>query len=82
MRMLWVVVAGTLLTTPALAGQQDAKPVKEKKICRSEQTTGSYFAKRTCHTRDEWKAIDAANTDNAHAALDRARRQAAATTMQ
>lgn len=82
MRMFWLIVAGTLLTTPALAGQKDAKSVKEKKICRSEQTTGSYFAKRTCHTRDEWKAIDAANADSAHATLDRTRRQASAGTAQ
>lgn len=38
-----------------------AKPAKEKKICRSEEATGSIMVKRVCHTKDEWAAIDKAN---------------------
>jgi hypothetical protein len=38
-----------------------AAPVKEKKTCRVEASTGSMMAKRTCHTAAEWAAIDRAN---------------------
>jgi hypothetical protein len=38
-----------------------AKPEKEKKICRREETTGSIMATRICHTKEEWVAIDKAN---------------------
>ena len=38
-----------------------AKPEKEKKICRREETTGSVMLTRVCHTKDEWVAIDKAN---------------------
>lgn len=44
-----------------------AKPVKEKKICRSTEVTGSLFAARECHTAAEWKQIDGksrADTEN------------------
>ena len=56
-------ITAALIVGPALAHQDDAadQPAKEKKICRSERPTGSYFTKRTCHTRAEWKAIDAVN---------------------
>lgn len=84
MRAVMTIGLAALLTSPALAGgqQDDApKPPKEKKICRSEQTTGSYFAKRTCHTREEWKAIDSSNGDDAHVVLDAARRQQTDATM-
>lgn len=33
----------------------------QKPICRSETTTGSRFTTRTCHSKEEWTAIDAAN---------------------
>lgn len=43
-------------------------PIKVKSlktICRSEDTTGSMFPTRTCHSKEEWTAIDAANAANA-----------------
>ena len=51
----------SLLAAPAIAG--DKKPVDpNKKVCRSEETTGSIMPpKRICRTRDEWAAIDQAN---------------------
>jgi len=66
-------MAAALIAGPALAGQKDApdQPAKEKKICRSERPTGSYITKRTCHTREEWKTIDAANADEARLMRDR-----------
>jgi len=33
-----------------------AKPVKEKKICTTEDTTGSIVPKRVCRTQTEWEA--------------------------
>lgn len=40
-----------------------AKPPKP--ICRSENVTGSIFPTRTCHSKEEWVAIDAANAADA-----------------
>lgn len=57
---------GLLALAPAIG--QEAAPVAntipaaaEKKVCRSEQVTGSMMPKRTCHTRADWAAIDQAN---------------------
>jgi hypothetical protein len=37
-----------------------AKPVPtEKLICRTEETTGSRFSKKVCHTKSDWNAISA-----------------------
>jgi len=47
------------------------KPVKEKKICRQEDVTGSIMMARTCHTKEEWAQIDAANSRNAQHTLGR-----------
>lgn len=49
--------------TGATASQAKTKPPKA--ICRSEDTTGSLFPTRTCHSKEEWSAIDAANAANA-----------------
>jgi len=60
-------IAALSLAAPAFAQTAPAsdstpKPVKEKKICRRETTTGSIIgARSTCHTKSEWAAIDAAN---------------------
>jgi hypothetical protein len=32
-----------------------------KPICRTEATTGSRFTTRTCHSKEDWTTIDAAN---------------------
>ncbi|GAA0301465.1 hypothetical protein GCM10009087_09030 [Sphingomonas oligophenolica] len=49
----------------APAGASDAaKPVKVKKprrICRSDQSTTTRMTSQTCHTADEWAAIDRSN---------------------
>lgn len=42
----------------------------EKLICRTEETTGSRFSKKVCHTKSEWDAMSA---DGA-AALEASRR--------
>ena len=67
------VIALLALSTPALAQQAapaPAAPPKEKKICRSLDVTGSMMAKRTCHTREEWRQIDDANGEDARRTLD------------
>ena len=39
----------------------DAKPAKEKKVCKLQEVTGSFMRKRICHTAEEWQAADAQN---------------------
>ena len=46
---------------PAVPAQPGAAPVKEKKICRTEESTGSIMIKRICHTQAEWNALSQAN---------------------
>ncbi len=44
-------------------GAED-KPVKERKVCRSEVDTGSRLGKRqVCRTAAEWQVIDDANSE-------------------
>ncbi len=69
----------TLVAAPAFTQSADApaaaaKPVKEKKICRHEQVTGSILGgKSTCHTKEEWAQIDEANSRAADDMLSRGR---------
>lgn len=57
-----VVIAAPTFAQTAPASDSTPKPVKEKKICRRETTTGSIIgARSTCHTKSEWAAIDTAN---------------------
>lgn len=59
--------AAVLLSVPMIAQAADSPPApaadkqtaeKEKKVCRSEEATGSLFVKRVCHTKAEWAALD------------------------
>lgn len=55
-----------LAAAAALAGSDrpaDGPPaaVDAKPVCRSDTPTGSHFTKRICHTRADWKLIDAHN---------------------
>jgi hypothetical protein len=62
-RKMLLVLPALCLTAPVLA-QTDAapapaaKPAKPKRICREQDFTGSRMPQRTCHTADEWAAID------------------------
>ena len=73
----------TVLRTAALllfvaapaAAQTDtapaAKPVKEKKVCRRMDTTGSIMSgSMVCHTKADWAAIDDENARQTGAARD------------
>ncbi len=62
-----ILAVVSISTAAAAQNETMPPPAPEKKICRSENVTGSMMAKRVCHTRSEWSAINAANeaaTDN------------------
>jgi hypothetical protein len=46
-----------------------AKPVKERRTCRSEAMIGSNIPTSTCHTKAEWDAIDHADQENARSVM-------------
>ena len=46
-------------------------PVKEKKVCRMQDVTGSIMRARVCHSKEEWAQIDAENARNARRLLGR-----------
>lgn len=68
------LAAAVSFTMPAVAQTVDSAtpaPKKEKKVCRRLDQTGSILGSRpTCHTKDEWAAIDAANGRNAGKLMD------------
>lgn len=68
------LVAAVSFTLPVAAQTTDPAapaPKKEKKICRRLDQTGSILGSRpTCHTKDEWAKIDAANADRAGKIMD------------
>ncbi|MFC0203066.1 hypothetical protein [Novosphingobium soli] len=75
-RVAFAAAVSLVLCSPAVQAQDAAKtapaaPPKEKKICRSEQKTGSMMTKRTCHTAAEWSAIDQNNATSARRFMDR-----------
>lgn len=55
---------------PAASPTENKQPTPvEKPICRRDTPTGSNFPVRTCHSKSEWQAIDAANQAGAEATL-------------
>ncbi|WP_066659282.1 MULTISPECIES: hypothetical protein [unclassified Sphingomonas] len=79
--MKTVFFLGTLLLTasvPAVA--QDTvtvtgKPVKEKKICRRDNTVGTRLAKYTCLTRAQWESREAEARKEKDRMIDSAERE-------
>jgi hypothetical protein len=75
---MMALVAAVAFTVPAVAQTADAAaaaPKKEKKVCRRLDQTGSILGSRpTCHTKEEWASIDAANARNADKTMDDNRR--------
>ena len=53
-----------------------AKPVKPRMICKRDAETGTKIAKSICHTWEEWKKIDDAQSEQAKLLLDRTAGQA------
>jgi len=59
---LFAAVAVTcLLSHAAVARDDPAAPVKEKKICRSVIPTGTIMGKRMCLTKAEWAEFHTRN---------------------
>lgn len=46
-------------SAPAATASAADAPAAEKPVCRRMQVTGSNMPKRECHSRAEWKRIDA-----------------------
>ncbi len=64
--ILTMITALAMQAAPAPAPASTvAAPVtdSEKKLCRSQVTTGSIMGHRVCHTRAQWAAIDRAEAD-------------------
>jgi hypothetical protein len=61
--MRFVVLAILAVASFAVpAAAKEKKPADpNKKVCRSEQVTGSMFGTNVCHTAAEWQKIDDAN---------------------
>lgn len=75
MRFKMMALAATVsVALPAVAQTADSAaptPKKEKKVCRRLDQTGSILGSRpTCHTKEEWASIDAANGRNAGKMMD------------
>jgi hypothetical protein len=79
-RKLAMIAALLMAPAPALAQtapeQPAAKPVKAKKICRSQIPTGRRISESICMTKAEWEAVDAANEANARGVINQLTRQA------
>jgi len=77
--MVWklplVMITMVSLLDAANAQERAQKPATDpdKKICRREQSLGSFVPKMVCHTRKEWGVIDGSNTSDAEAALAKRR---------
>ena len=55
-----------LFATGALATEKLKKPVDpNKRVCRTEGTTGSMLSHSVCHTRADWALLDAKSDGNA-----------------
>ncbi|EJL30239.1 hypothetical protein [Novosphingobium sp. AP12] len=72
-KILPLVVALTV-SSPVFAQDKPAEPARsdpEKVICRSTSKTGSYIAKRECHTAAVWKELSTATTNVSEQAIDK-----------
>ena len=47
--------------TPSAPAGPETKPAKVHKICRQDVATGSIMPRTTCHTKEDWAAIDVQN---------------------
>ena len=46
------------VASPPTAAPTATAPVKEKKVCLSENVMGSIMPKRVCRTQAEWQAVN------------------------
>jgi hypothetical protein len=72
-RFLYAVAAfSAVAVSPALANDDPKaapEPAKEKKVCKTDNRTGSIMPKRTCRTQEEWDRL----SEQGRADLDRVR---------
>ena len=69
MFVILAAVAALNAITPPLEAA-DPAATDQKPVCRSDTATGSHFAKRICHTKADWKAMDAERERVGRAAND------------
>jgi hypothetical protein len=53
------LAADSPATIPVATNQPKTTEASEKKICRSDHSTGSIIPKRVCHTQAEWDQMEA-----------------------
>jgi len=75
-----IVLAAVCAIPTALLAQTDSKPAaataapEEKPVCRYYRATGSIMpGKRVCHSKDEWRQIDAQMSEAARHTLNQDR---------
>jgi hypothetical protein len=60
--------------TGASAASQSNAPAQStkpgKKVCRSEESTGSMMPRRVCRTQEEWDRLSGSNVDSLRTARD------------
>jgi hypothetical protein len=64
MKSALAIAMSLMIMAPAVSAEEPVapdKPVKAKKICRSQIPTGRRTALRTCATASEWEKWDADN---------------------
>ena len=81
MRWNWAIIAASCAIVAPAVAQTDpapppAKPVKAKKICRTQLPTGRRISQSVCHTQDDWDRIDAENGKAAQSVINQLTRQA------
>ena len=59
--LLLSAALATQTTAPETPAAAPTPVAAEKPVCRKEVPLGSIMAKRTCHSKAEWAAIDSAN---------------------
>ena len=58
-------------SAPAAAPSGAPAPAPERKVCRSEQRTGSNMVRRVCRTKAEWDAMAEQSAAGSARSLDR-----------
>lgn len=67
------LLCAPIMVHAAAVSPTDKPADKDKKICHSEEVTGSMFPKHTCHTKAEWAAIEEERERSAQQMQDRSR---------
>lgn len=73
MRMIVAIASlAAVLSTPAMAAKEEKKAADPKDVvCKRDIPTGTRFATRICHTREEWAEIEEVAKRDASALANR-----------